>query len=132
MRIIPIANKIKEFEQKIEDLGASKQMLLFQVEVEKTVNGIQMGVLENGIPYLTERGLASLCDIHRKTLYRISSEWENQDNNRVKKLKSLMPEFKEESLVLQTTRDGKINNVYPDIVNEGSIFDILLSKEEIL
>ncbi|MFZ6778354.1 hypothetical protein ACO0LD_16130 [Undibacterium sp. Ji83W] len=27
------------------------------IEVQKDINGIEMGVLENGIPYLTQRGL---------------------------------------------------------------------------
>ena len=26
----------------------------FQVEVQKSINGIEMGVLDNGIPYLTQ------------------------------------------------------------------------------
>lgn len=31
------------------------------IEVEKEVAGIEMGVLENGIPYLTQRGLAAMA-----------------------------------------------------------------------
>ena len=30
------------------------------IEVQKDINGIEMGVLENGIPYLTQRGLATV------------------------------------------------------------------------
>lgn len=33
-------------------------VLEIDVEVEKVVNGIEMGVLGNGIPYLTQNGLA--------------------------------------------------------------------------
>ena len=31
---------------------------LFHVEKQAEINGIEMGVLENGMPYLTESGLA--------------------------------------------------------------------------
>ena len=33
---------------------------LFHIEKQAEVNGVEMGVLENGIPYLTESGLAQM------------------------------------------------------------------------
>ena len=36
-----------------------------EVKEEAVINGIEMGVLDNGIPYLTQSGLASVCAISR-------------------------------------------------------------------
>jgi hypothetical protein len=33
------------------------QIELFRVEKQATIDGVEMGVLENGVPYLTESGL---------------------------------------------------------------------------
>ena len=47
-----------------------------EVEVERNVGGIEMGVLQNGMPYLTQRGLAQITGADRKTIYEITLEWE--------------------------------------------------------
>jgi len=39
------------------------QMKLFQVEKQIEHDGVEMGVLENGIPYLTESGLVQSVTI---------------------------------------------------------------------
>ena len=60
------------------DLVPSPKMVqgcLFQVEKQCEIDGIEMGVLENGIPYLTEAGLARMCGIDRKVLNRLAIEW---------------------------------------------------------
>lgn len=33
------------------------------VQIQADVNGIEMGVLENGIPYLTQNGLAKIAGV---------------------------------------------------------------------
>ena len=53
----------------------------FHVEVQKSINGIEMGVLDNGIPYLTQTGLATLTGVKRSVIYDISNEWENTFND---------------------------------------------------
>ena len=45
------------------------------VEVERIVGGVEMGVLENGLPYLTQRGLAEMSGASRKTIFDITQEW---------------------------------------------------------
>jgi hypothetical protein len=47
------------------------------VEVERIVAGVEMGVLENGLPYLTQRGLAEMSGAARKTIQELTQEWEN-------------------------------------------------------
>jgi hypothetical protein len=38
-------------------------VLDLDVEVERVVSGVEMGVLENGLPYLTQRGLAEMSGV---------------------------------------------------------------------
>ena len=40
-------------------------ILDLDIEIQKDVNGIEMGVLQNGIPFLTQRGLAKISGAAR-------------------------------------------------------------------
>ncbi|MBT2788078.1 MULTISPECIES: hypothetical protein [unclassified Halomonas] len=94
------------------------------VEVERDVNGVEMGVLENGIPYLTQRGLAEASGAPRSSLYDITQEWSANFNNPVltKDRLSFLKErlaaqgFNEPSLYIEITKDGSPHYAYPDIV----------------
>ena len=55
-----------------------KQLALFHVETQIEIDGVEMGVLENGIPYLTESGLARMCGIDRKVLNRLAVNWDTE------------------------------------------------------
>lgn len=44
------------------------------IEVEKTVEGLEMGVLQNGMPYLTQKGLADVTGAARATIFEITQE----------------------------------------------------------
>jgi hypothetical protein len=97
----------------------------FQVEVQKSINGIEMGVLDNGIPYLTQTGLAALTGVKRSVIYDISTEWENTFNDDIiggKDRNSLLREmlikkgYKESKLYLEITTNGQKHYAYPDIV----------------
>lgn len=105
-------NKIKAFEEKAGNFSADNPML-FNVYLEKDIEGVTMGVLDNGIPYLTEQGLAQLCGIHRRGMYRISQEWYNNiDNRRNNKIKELLPNFKDDNLFIKVKLNNSVNNVY--------------------
>lgn len=91
----------------------------FEVEIEKNIDGITMGVLENGIPYLDETGLAKLCGVHRKTLYRIAKEWdENVNSKRNNKLKEILKDsnYNMPHLYTQIQNKGLKQNAYGDVV----------------
>ena len=63
---------------------ASKQLVLdLGVETQRDVNGIEMGVLENGIAYLTQRGLAALCGSGNNNISDLTKEWEENFENEV-------------------------------------------------
>jgi len=95
--------------RKTPNLGAGQDEFSFIVDVEKDVDGIIMGVLENGIPYLTETGLAKICGVHRKTLYRVNKEWDGRDDNtRTIKIKQILRDtnYNGEHLFISVTKKG--------------------------
>lgn len=49
-----------------------------KVEKEVEVNGVGMGVLSDGTPYLTGRGLARLCGVDNSVIIRLGAEWSEQ------------------------------------------------------
>lgn len=112
-----IVNNTEESEQYDLDLG---------VEVEEAVNGIEMGILENGIPYLTQTGLAEASGMARSVIYDISKEWEDNYKNDVlgDDRKSFIKQYlfekgyKEKKLYFAVKKDGLANahHAYPDIV----------------
>lgn len=42
-------------------------------EIEK--DGIEMGVLNDGTPYLSQRGLAKMCGVDRKVISALTDNW---------------------------------------------------------
>lgn len=102
-------------EQLVLDIGV-------QVQAER--NGIEMGVLENGIPFLTQNGLAKISGAARSVIYDIAQEWaehfddEVLSKNRYSWLRQYLAErgYNESRLYIETKRAGQIHFAYPDIV----------------
>jgi hypothetical protein len=46
-----------------------------QVAAEREVDGVVMGVLSDGTPYLTIRGLARMCGVDHTMIIRITADW---------------------------------------------------------
>ena len=94
------------------------------IEVQKDINGIEMGVLENGIPYLTQRGLATVTGTSRSTIQTITKEWEENHENellgkdRASFFKQYLFEkgYNEPKLHIETILKGTTHYAYPDIV----------------
>lgn len=94
------------------------------IEIERDVNGIEMGVLENGVPFLTQRGLAEITGIARKEIYDITQQWEQHYDDKVltKDRLSFIKEYlfrngySERKLYIETRKDGTPHYAYPDIV----------------
>jgi hypothetical protein len=94
------------------------------IEVEKVVGGIEMGVLQNGIPYLTQRGLANMSGAARATIFEITQEWEESYDDPIQ-TKGRMAFFKdylfkngydERRLYIEISQNGSPHYAYPDIV----------------
>lgn len=94
------------------------------IEVQRDVNGIEMGVLENGVPFLTQRGLALVVGVARSVLQTITQEWEEHfdddvlSKDRISSIKQMLFErgYTERKLYIETFKDGKSHYAYPDIV----------------
>jgi hypothetical protein len=68
--------------QAIFDLG---------IEKDTDLNGIGMGVLSDGTPYLNQRGLAALCGVQNAHIGTISSQWSEPDQKpRIKAIKDIL------------------------------------------
>lgn len=84
------SNEIKVFKtpksadpkQGVLDLGIAKQI---------EIDGVGMGVLSDGTPFLTGRGLARLCGVTHAQIQRLSAEWiEEAQKPRVTSIKNAL------------------------------------------
>ncbi|SPO65571.1 hypothetical protein [Pseudomonas sp. JV241A] len=83
------------------------------------VNGIQMGVLNDTTPYLTERGLARLCGVNPKTISDLANNWnEEKLKPRGKRIKQILTQhsFISDRIVIKTEQNGQKISAYPDAV----------------
>lgn len=104
--------------------GQGQMPLDLGVEVQGDVNGIEMGVLENGVPFLTQRGLALVVGIARSVLQTITQEWEDHydddvlGKDRISTIKQMLFQrgYTERKLFIETIKDGTPHYSYPDIV----------------
>lgn len=93
------------------------------IEVERVVGGIEMGVLENGIPYLTQRGVAEMVGAARRSIQEITEEWQEAQatdlwRGRMNYFRDYLSKaaFDEPSLFIEITKDGSPHYAYPDMV----------------
>ena len=92
--------------------------------MQADVNGIEMGVLENGISYLTQRGLSTVTGVTRRAIQTITQEWEDyyRDDIVGKDRISFFRErlfsngYDEPKLYIETEKDGSKHYAHPDIV----------------
>ncbi len=120
------SNKIESLEAKMNKNIAGgltiQTELVFEVEVEKEINGIQMGVLKGGTPYLTQTGLAKLCGVPRKTIYNIDQELNTATQGKIKeraeKIRELLKNqgYVEQDLFIKIRNGADAYNAYPDSV----------------
>lgn len=111
--------KNNTLDAKIAEIVAGTQISLFHVEKQAEYDGIVMGVLENGLPYLSETGLAKLCGITRKALYLLSTNWaEEQKKPRGKAILEKLKEagYTEPSLYIRCEVKGVPTNAFTEPV----------------
>lgn len=90
------------------------QKHLFPVlEVEK--DGIKMGVLSDGTPYLHLRGLARMCGIDHAALLRLSNNWKDEQfKPRGAKIKELLDAQGHDGDSLNLSGAGDGTHIYTD------------------
>lgn len=94
------------------------QLKLFPVK-EAEIDGVQMGVLNDGTPYLTARGLALMCGIDNSVLIRMANNWpEERLKPRGRKIEALLANQGHASsgLYLRAFGKGGESHAYPDAV----------------
>lgn len=95
------------------------QRVLFKVEAQAEINGVEMGVLDTGLPYLTESGLARMCGIDRKVLNRLAINWEDEQiKPRGRQISQLLDQggYLEDTLFLKSEHKGSEVNAYTEPV----------------
>lgn len=111
--------EIKELDKEIAKIAAGTQVSLFRVEKQTEYEGIVMGVLENGMPYLSETGLAKMCGITRKALYLLATNWDQvRDKPRGKLIDKKLREmgYTEPVLFIRCEANGTKVNAYTEPV----------------
>lgn len=94
------------------------------VEVERVVGGVEMGVLENGLPYLTQRGLAEMSGAARSTIQELTQEWSDAQasgvfpRGRMTFFQEYLSKagFNEPQLFIEIMKDSSPHYAYPDVV----------------
>ena len=99
------------------------------VEVERVVSGVEMGVLENGLPYLTQRGLAEMSGAARSTIQELTQEWQEAQKTgifprgRIAYFREYLESrgYNESQLFIEIRKDGTPHYAYPDLVCMATI-----------
>jgi hypothetical protein len=102
-----------------QEAQISIQTELFHVEKQIEYDGIEMGVLGNGIPYLSERGLARLCGINRTVLNRLAVNWNSErSKDRGSAIDNILRSvgYNHYELYLRSELNGVVVNAYTEPV----------------
>lgn len=74
-----------------KEIAPAQSSLDLGIEKDTEVNGIGMGVLSDGTPYLNQRGLAALCGVQNAHIGTISSQWNDEElKPRIAAIKSIL------------------------------------------
>lgn len=86
---------------------------------EVEANGVGMGILSNGAPYLTGRGLARLCGIDHSTVIKITNDWQvTPAKPRISKIKQIINEDDTDDTIvfLPIQKGNSIHHAFPEHV----------------
>lgn len=94
------------------------------VRQEGVFNEIEMGVLENGIPYLTQNGLARICGVSNTSIADIATEYAQCFQSgifargRMEFISSYLQQagYTDPVLFISVMRAGSVHYAFPDIV----------------
>jgi hypothetical protein len=107
----------KDFNLPFQDNKQLEMVLTIVTEVEN--EGVGMGVLSNGAPYLTGRGLARLCGVSNSNIVSIVDDWQSSPpKNRVKKIKEVIREGSgdDTQAFISVKRGEAIHHAFPEQV----------------
>lgn len=93
--------------------------LPLEIAKEVEIDGVGMGVLSDGTPYLTLRGLARMCGVDHTNILRITNGWNDAvPSPRVQRIKASLSEqgFVGKTPFIPVTRDGVVHHAFSDLV----------------
>lgn len=116
-----MAIKIKQLPAKpsSKEINPNQGALPFEVDKQTEIQGIGMGVLTDGTPFLNQRGLARLCGVENAHIGSISSQWnEREQKPRVSTIKTLLASrgIEIDSPHFELQAEGRAMFAYPDTV----------------
>ncbi len=91
----------------------------FVIDCQTESQGIGMGVLRDGTPFLNQRGLASLCGVENAHIGTVSSQWNDENQRpRILKIKELLASrgLYTKSPHIEASDGSKTYYAYPDAV----------------
>ncbi|MGN7770793.1 hypothetical protein [Phyllobacterium sp. 22552] len=99
-------------------LTTTTSQLAFDLEivVEAEVDGVGMGVLGDGTPFLTLRGLARMCGIDHTTLVKLTTDWGQQPTKgREQKIRSMIKAqgFDDTVFFHAVVKNGTVHHAIP-------------------
>lgn len=89
------------------------------IAVEREVDGVGMGVLSDGTPFLSIRGLARMCGVDHSNIIRITADWvDAPTKGRIQKIKELVrAQGADDAIVFMAImKDGTIHHAVPSAV----------------
>jgi hypothetical protein len=89
------------------------------IVTETEADGVGMGVLSNGAPYLTGRGLARLCGVDHSTIIKITNDWQSVPaKKRIATIKEAIRDANgdDTAIFLPIQRGGTIYHAFPEQV----------------
>lgn len=90
-----------------------------QIVAEREIDGVGMGVLTNGAPFLTIRGLARMCGVDHTVIVRLTDEWATGSTRpRIAKIRELVRAQGADDAVafVAVKKDGTVHHAVPDAV----------------
>ena len=98
-------------------LTSTQGVLDLQVDKETEIQGIGMGVLSDGTPFLTQRGLARLCGVENRHIATIGADWNDEiQKGRITIIKGLLSKrgITLEKPFHEVRRGNAVFHAYPD------------------
>ncbi len=99
----------------------AKQLPLLIPVIHEDIKGLEMGILESGVPYLSGRGLAKLCGVAPGVIHTWTPVYDpNTITGRDATLRDLLRkyDYHEPTLYVQVELGGKRTNAFPaDVCN---------------
>lgn len=103
----------------INQLSTAQTSFTFEIAAEREIDGVGMGVLKDGTPFLTIRGLARMCGVDHSLIVRLTAQWQdNPQKPREARIREIMRDRGHDDSVafFAAVKDGMIQHLIPDAV----------------